>query len=373
MINNKVLMFIRTPSLMYDDRVRKEAKLLSSKGSVYISSYENRIDDLGTSYENISIKRHTLTLRKIFGSGVFPSIKLFEMYLRFLFDYLRTKPNIIWLHNFEAVGLVGLFLLVKKIFKKDIKIVWDQHEMPPNIILSNSVFKKIYKIFLNKIDVNIHACSARAEYINVKLDDEIEHMAIENFPDKSFIKTNNIDIPLAISQWLDGQPLILCQGGCRSDRAYESIVKSAIKAKKKIVFVGPIIQPLVDEVRHDNIDFDLYIYMQDSVPQMHLKSYICSSILTLVFYKKNKINNWLCAPNRFYQSLSLGTPVICGNNPLFTQYSDNPLVRVVGTDGSDSVEIYNTLVSIDNMSEKTKMGELVFESQSNKIIKEIFG
>ena len=58
--------------------------------------------------------------------------------------------------------------------------------------------------------------------------------------------------------------------------------------------------------------------------------------MSLVFYKNTSPNNWFCEPNRLYQNLINGNPVVVGNNPPMKELIEQYEVGVCAeTDGAD--------------------------------------
>lgn len=61
---------------------------------------------------------------------------------------------------------------------------------------------------------------------------------------------------------------------------------------------------------------------------------------SLIFYKNTSANNWYCEPNRMFQNVINGNPVIVGNNPPMKDFVENGGYGVmVETDGSDVEKI----------------------------------
>ncbi|EGR0867099.1 glycosyltransferase, partial [Vibrio vulnificus] len=336
-----ILMLIRTPSLAFDDRVRKEARTLSKFSRVVISSFENRHDDIDSEYESVQVIRHNLKTRMIFPKGNLVAFKIIEMYMRYVSKFLDEKPDVCWIHNFESIGMVYILRIIKHLTRADFKVVWDQHELPPSSFLKSKWKKIFYRKALSLSDMNIVACDERAKYINNCLNDNVQFTIINNYPDEVFYERKAGEIDPSIVTWLNGDEYFLCQGGMREDRAFFEIVQAAIKEKVKVIFVGPIQESLNIKLKKFDGHSD-YIFIKPSVPQLELVNYIDRSVASLVFYKKGNMNNWLCAPNRLYQSLSRNIPVISGNNPIFQEYREVG-VYISDTDGSCSEKIAKSI------------------------------
>ena len=360
-------MLIRTTSLAYDDRVRKEALSLSKRkdSKVEICAFEN--EEVPFTLNNVNIIRKTIKLRRYFTSNRLVTLKLIEMYYRFIMCVIERKPSVIWLHNFESAPLIPLLKLRNYFFKKKIIILWDQHELPPSFFYKNKFGKIVYRKIMSMVHKNVMATKSRIDFINKRCKIKDNIYSVENFPDSAFINHKPDDLDPSIERWLNGEVYCLCQGGYSDNRAFKEIVEAFITLKKKVVFVGPKNEKLLNETlsQFKSSELEKYCLFLNSVPQMELTCFIDHSIASIVFYKRINSNNWLCAPNRFYQSLARGRPVITGENPLFVEtISDSHLGFVAQTDGSSSTEIVKTLnVFFSNYLETEITSKFNWENQ----------
>ena len=89
-----------------------------------------------------------------------------------------------------------------------------------------------------------------------------------------------------------------------------------------LVVVGPYTEPLMkDLVSTFSGDLHSRVFFTGMVPQMELTRYIDQAIGSVVLYDWKSPNSMYCAPNRMYQALCRGIPVLVGANP--------PMKRVV--------------------------------------------
>ena len=365
-------MLIRTTSLIYDDRVRKEAVSLSKMDSVnvMICAFENKSPPFSLS--NVSIFRKKIRLRKYFSSNKLLIAKLLEMYLTFIFCVKKTNPDLVWLHNFESVGLIPCFAFLNIFRKKKIKVIWDQHEMPPEFFYSNWVGKYFYKTLVKMASGNVMATDSRIDFLRESCAIETKIFCLENLPDEVFVNHKSNELKSEVVSWLNGDDFFLCQGGYSITRGFSEVAKAFISAKKKIVFVGAKKQTLIDCLVHDCLKEEVgkYCLFLDSVPQIELTDFIDKAIGSVIFYKKSNINNWLCAPNRFYQSLARSTPVLTGNNPIFVNAIKDSFSGVIAqTDGSLEKEIKKSILFfVENKESFIVDSSYVWESQESIII-----
>jgi hypothetical protein len=77
--------------------------------------------------------------------------------------------------------------------------------------------------------------------------------------------------------------------------------------------------------------------------------YIDNTIASVIFYQSSNRNSFLCAPNRLYQALARGIPVIVGCNPPMKNLVERLKNGVVlEDDGKDSTQVYNGLMELFN-------------------------
>lgn len=365
---NDILMLIRTPSLNNDDRVRKEAITLKKEHKVTIVTFENRHEKLDDYFESVLVCRKSLSLRRFLPNGKFVFLKIMEMYIKFIHKFFQKKPDVVWLHNFESIALVFVFNFINFFKKEKVKIIWDQHELPPNAFLLNKFFMYIYSKSLKNTDERIIATSSRGEYINQKLATDFEFITIENYPDEAFRCKATESLDSNFVKWLNKDSFFLCQGGVRKDRGFEEVVAACIKLKLKVVFIGPYSNALIKKVESVNSNFSSYVYIMNAIPQLKLADYIKAAEASIVFYKKTSMNNWLCAPNRLFQALGLNKPVISGNNPIFKEFSHFSPTYVCETDGSDIDKIIIGINAFLKREDVPDIPCLTWKTQENKIL-----
>jgi glycosyltransferase involved in cell wall biosynthesis len=246
--------------------------------------------------------------------------------------------------------------------------------LPPPFFYKNFFGKKVYKAISSMCDDIVMACADRSEFLLAMgaLPSNKAITLIENFPDKCFVSQSPKPLNDRLQLWLNMDHYFLCQGGYGRQRAFLEIIHAAILSKNKIVFVGPRNKELITEAfnRYGERNVLDFCFFSNSVPQMDLIDYIDMAVASVIFYKNNNVNNWYCAPNRFYQSIARGTPVITGNNPLFVStlaHSQSGLV--VNTDGSDSAAIAQSLTYFIGNKDDFKVSKAYeWNAQHSKII-----
>ena len=378
----KVLMLIRTTGLKYDDRLRKECNTLKELNYQPLVGVveSNNTTTTGKVYDDIPFKSFSLTSRKILphSKGVF--IKIIEMYIHFIFMLIRHKPKYVWVHNIELMGLLPFLIFTKKIGY--IKyIIWDQHELPPAKILNNKFLFKLYSYLSNKCQKVIVANNERKDFLlnhnNQIVNSDNNLIVIENFPDSSFILRPTEKLPINVQNWLGSSRYFLGQGGGAPDRYLENIVAALFESKldAKLIIVGSYNETEYEEMfKKYGQWFKDKIYFTNMIPQMDVLKYIDHSLCSIIFYKMNSLNNKYCAPNRMFQAICRGVPVIVGNNPpMAKKVNDLDCGISIQSDGNDMNQIMIAMIETYTNGQKyvenTKRSKskYLWESQKKSI------
>lgn len=339
-------MVIKTTGLEYDDRLRKECvSLVGLNMTPAIAALEDRNRrGRGKTAEGITYRTIALLTRGLLPHrrGLF--LKTMEMYARFTGQIIITRPRTLWVHNMEMAGLVVIGYVLKRlgICKR---LIWDQHELPPEGVLSKSLYRAAFRTLISACDAVVAANPERREYLLTCLAMHLGKRihVLQNLTDQTFSNLPAGVIPPEVAMWLDGVPYVLAQGGTNSDRHLEELVKAVTRFPNlKLVVVGPYehkeLEVLAGKVGAQFLEQQ--VYFTGMVPQMQLVNFIDNALASVVLYDRSTHNSWLCAPNRLYQAVCRGTPVVVGSNPPMAS-----LVRswgcgvVLSGDGSDVEDI----------------------------------
>lgn len=345
-----ILMVIKTTGLAYDDRIRKECLTFRDLGHfptiLVLSDDNNR--KIGTTDYGIPFLEVSLKTRDYLPQAKGLIVKTFEMYWKMIGHLKQIKPSVLWIHNIEMIGLIPIALYYKK--KGWIqKVIWDQHELIPDR-LTRFPFKYVLKILIERCDAVIQANVERKDFIlNILKINTKKVRVLENFVDHTFLNLPPGILPAKISNWLDQKSYFLAQGGGAPGRYLSEVVDAIIRLKKaKLIVVGPYEKVVVDGLKKRfNNEFDEWVLLTGKVPQLELVNYIDNTIASVIFYQSSNRNSFLCAPNRLYQALARGIPVIVGYNPPMknlVQQLNNGVV--IEGDGGDSMQVYNGLLEL---------------------------
>ncbi len=370
MNKKRILMLVRTSGLEYDDRVRKEALTLKSLGyEVFIlANYISNKSEVGITDYGIPYKVVRLYSRSLIGSARFLAIKMIEFWMISTWYLIKGRYKVLWAHE-EYTILSLLFKFPGTWY------VFDQHELPEFLLASNfrkSLYKRIEKIS----DIIIVANKRRLNYMKdigiVGLPEK--YYVIHNYPDKVFADIPVKPISEHLDTWLDGSEYILMQGGGHISR-YPVEVMTAIarNGKHKIVLVGPV-DKAVKNIIYER--FSELVFMTGYVDQLKLTEYIDYARYSIILYADHDPNNLNCEPNRLYQAVCRGIPVIVGMNPPMKDLVEQHNIGVVLSDDGKSED--GIFIAINQMEENFSIfkenvlqikNDLNWESQEGEISK----
>jgi glycosyltransferase involved in cell wall biosynthesis len=298
-----------TSGLEYDDRVRKEALSLKEFANVevFFITPENNSGAGVTSY-GVPYRIFSLKLRRLLPSGKYTFIKSFEFFLT-VRKYLK-RFDVVWVHDVH-VAAIPFFLSHKN-------IVWDLHEIPAAFI-NSQLKRKIFGYIENKCRVIIHANPHRISYL-IKagvIRKKHKHLVLRNYPDSSFLNSDLVDKKFnEFKDWLNNSEFVYLQGLQGIHRFPEQTIAAIMVSNDiKAVVLGNFNADVKDYLLKE-YGKDLFnkVFFRGMLPQLETMKYIVNSLFSMVFYNNNTPNNMLCEPNRMYQAIALGKPVIVGSN-----------------------------------------------------------
>lgn len=341
----KALMLINTSGLDYDDRLRKESLSLRSLG------FDSEIVALESSneagrrivYDHICATTIHLHSRGWFASAKGLFLKATEMYVQFLRLVWQHRPEIIWFHNLEQIGLVPILALLRNTgFVK--RLIWDQHELFADQWLSSPTWRWLLGRLCNVCDIIVSANEQRKLVLHRALGDRLHTPieVVENYPDRLFVDSPRRNLPDEARRWLAGRSYVLAQGGAGRNRQLDKLVSAVLGIPDLgLIVIGPYKEAEIRGLRdlHKG-SFDERVLLTGYIPQMDIVPYIDHALLSVVLYAMCSENLRLSAPNRLYQAVSRGTPVVVGTNPTMAEFVRKWECGVaLKTDGSDAEDI----------------------------------
>ncbi len=379
-MTNSVLMLIKTAGLAYDDRLRKEVLSLRSLGvSVAIAALEdaNRAERR-VLFDDVSCETLRLRSRDRYGHGGGQlSVKVPELYARLLATVVRRRPDVVWFHNLDLAGMAPLLAAVRSA-RMVKRLIWDQHELPADGWLSNASRMRWFERLANRCDAVVMANEERLDHLHAERGVRFKPpvAVLHNYPDQVFAQLPREELPESVRAWCGATPYLLAQGGANPNRCLPQLAEALLAVEGlKLLIVGPYRPEQVEQLEarhgaalHERIRFT------GAVPQLELAPFIDHALASVVLYAATDINNLLCAPNRLYQAMVRGIPVLVGSNPPMRDLVNRLRNGIVlASDGSDSADLVQGIRALREQHgalsncAQAHQGDLLWEKQNDRI------
>lgn len=343
----KIALILYTQGLDYDDRIRKEILSIQKiYDNVFFKIFavepRNRNEDGVTSY-GIPYHIPYLKSREKYQSASHALLKALEFYRS-----IKTELN-----NFDAIWCADVETFLFVLLSNRKPVLWDHHELP-ELFIKKRYMRVLYKFMERKCKIIIHANQPRLDYLNqIGLVSDInKHFVLRNYPEFNEIDLEHDEIYHRFDEWLGESRCVYLQGLMGAKRAdVESIGAVLAVPNLKAVVVGRISEERMSffETVFSKEQLKERIFFAGQQKQLKTPQYIRKCVASLIFYKNTNINNWLCEPNRLFQNLNNGNPVVVGNNPPMKELVDKYAIGVCAdTDGGEQeviVESINEVLS----------------------------
>lgn len=297
-------------SFQNDSRVLKEAVSLYNNGfNVEVVALHQAPLKVREKIKNVSVNRIQLKSRN------WPKSKPVQLlkYLEFVYRVVKKYRHVDIVHCNDLYTL-PIGVLIKKLSKKQARIVYDAHEYEindrPN--QSRSSIRRTYlleKFLIKYADKTITVSQSIAKAYKKLYGIETPAVVLNAPPYRSLGKRNIFREKFNINKQ---QTIFLYQGGLSQGRGVDILLETFARASAEKVLVimgfGPL-QHLVE----DACKFYRNIFFQEAVAPDVLLDYTSSADFGILFYENNCKNHYYCSPNKLFEYLMAGIPVIVSN------------------------------------------------------------
>lgn len=314
-----------------------------------------------TTNENIRIIRIPINkkIQKIPLLGHY--LFLFVWYFKSIRIIKRIQPQKIIAVQSNSISDLPISRFISKKYKA--KLFYDAHELETERKdlkgIHKYIEKKIEKIYINKTNHNFvvsqSICNWYRQAYNINNISTIRNLPV-------FVKneSNNDIIDLRQKFRIPlNQLMCIYVGSLSSQRGIEIIVESFISVSDKhIVFVGDgNLENLILKFAESHKN----IHLMPSVPQKDLPSLIRQADIGVHLIQNTCLNHYYCLPNKLWEYLHSGIPVIVSNFPELenivitknlgwvVEPSKNEFLSVLGSISIDEIEAKRSNVSVSNL------------------------
>jgi glycosyltransferase involved in cell wall biosynthesis len=265
--------------------------------------------------EFLRIKLYT---RKLPKNIFFWVIKYFEFFCRIFYSLVTQKPDLVFCH--DLMPLIPCYIYSKIFFKK---MIYDAHEIHREILSPFKpafFWKSIETYIINSIALTFITDYDRLNYM-------VNNAGVRKEKIKPVFNLPYMDELIEASSKLGLlNPIkkkIIYTGIIMPGRYIDEIIKSIIFWKKDANFylIGDGDEDYIVELKNLAMSLNVFdrVFFVPPVKWNELVDFIDESDLAFAFYKNNCLNNLYCSPNKLYEALASGTPVIGTANPIIKE------------------------------------------------------
>ena len=265
--------------------------------------------------------------------------------------FLSTKSSHVILVNHRQILSVILFHWVRRIIGLK-KLVWDLQELPTGFLNKDSFAVKFFIIALNCCDHIFVTNKGRLDYMVSIYGPDFSRKTslIPNYIDHSAVYTKVIPLEKEFLAWLGDEKYYYIQNPASVDRySYTSIKATLLTTDNKIVVTGQLYPVALKKLKLEFPNFSDRVFLTGMVNEELLLSYIDNAHCSLIFYNKDTPNNNFCDPNRLFQSIARGVPVLTGDNiGLSSIVNKHKIGITISGDGKSVSSISKGITELEN-------------------------
>lgn len=355
-----------------DSRVLKTSKTLSVLGydAVVVAMHNKGLCEKEI-VSNVSVERINLASRCWPKIKIIQFIKYFEFICRAFFRF--RKFDVIHCNDLNALP-IGILI---KLFCKDVKVVYDCHEYETERGGTNRVSKWVMKFFeknlMRYVDSTITVSDSIAACYSKDYGIVKPHLVL-NCP--SYTEQEKLDLFRQNLNIKTNQTIFLYQGGLSSGRGIELLLEAflGIDDKNVLVFMG--YGPLEELIR-EKTETSYNIFFHPAVSPDELLKYTSSADYGISFIEDSCLSYRYCLPNKFFEYLMAGLPVITSNLHEMKRLVESEGVGIVAE--ANTVDGFRAAISASLSQDYEEIQSNVFEArkkycweEQEKVIKEIY-
>lgn len=327
----KTVLSIVLNEFTHDNRVLNEAISLTRAG-YDVSVIALHRDELPEREVVEGFKVHRIKLSSI-NLKRFKLIKHLEYVYRTYKQYGKSKPDVIHCHDLTALPVGFLF---KVLVSRNIKVVYDAHEYETEVNGLGGIRKIFYRILERYLIPYSDLVITVSDMIGK------EYQRLYSIPPPSIIlncpwkrdNVGNFDLFREKFNIRKDQIIFLYQGIVGRGRGIEILLETFSQMnddKAVVVFMGfgPLEGDIIEHTKkHNNIFF------HEAVRPPKFLDYTASADYGIAFIEDISLSDRYCLPNKLFEYINSGIPVICSNLPEMKRFIDEKGVGVLAEENS---------------------------------------
>lgn len=331
-----VCMFLATDKIYYDARVQREARALSERGlrvaivTLTAPNVEQLDEIAGARLFKLHLWSKSLPKRPIFWA-----VKYLEFLMRAFIVGFKVRPR--WFHCHDLPAL-PLGVVLSRLTRA--RVIYDSHEIWLGLPMSHILrvlWAWIERTLISRVNVVVTTDEFRAEWLKKRYSLETVGVVM-NIPEATPGSTHelgsrrNVRNDIGVS---NDDRIGVYFGDMHDGRYLEEIIRSIdyVPDNVHLALVGPCgedYKEKLENVRATCQHADR-VHLIGAIPPRELIGYISGADFSLVLFQKVPLNNLLCSPNKLFESLRAGLPLLVTDNPLLRKLVEGEQVGFVMT------------------------------------------
>ena len=313
-----------------------------------------------------------------------PLWSFYEILGESLMGFLKLRdldPDVVVIQNHRLFGLVYLLLLNQK---RKYRLVWDLRELPTAFMNKRSLRAHFFGRLLQKCDAVIVTSQARQAHMEQLFGPEAleRSVAIPNYPRLEFASVNKKELNVRLASILGNKSFFYIQNPSSCSRYPRETIEAILKYTNMMVVVsGRLNEQAKKELQVSWSDMFLErVVLTGMISADEIISLLDRCVASLVFYNWDRPNNQFCDPNRLYQAISRGTPVVVGANEGMRPIVENLCCGVVTVGDRRSIDHIGSSLQSLSLQYKTYRENAMkarnafsWKSTEPKLLSAIFG
>ena len=305
-----------TPTpFLNESRVKKQVYSMSKDKNIlkiYVLALNKKnLPKFETISDKASLHRITLLSRFLPRLIFFQTIKYFELIIRIIFFVIKNKVKFIVIHS---LSLLPIGWLLKIFFNA--KIIYDCHELETEAFglkgFRKNISKLTEKFFIRYVDLVVVVSKGihnwyEKEYNLKKI------ITVRNTPLKKLVnKSNYFREKYKISS---ENTIILYLGGLFKGRSINQLISIFEEINASNLFLVFMGYGEMEEFIKQKSKNNKNIFLHKAVETNQILEIASSADIGIAYLNNGSLNDNLCLPNKFFEYIFSGLPVITSNSP----------------------------------------------------------
>lgn len=331
--NKSCVLMVVYNQIQHDARVIRAAEVVSDFGSVVVVSCNSDLNYTNDKFQSV-----------VFSSTLKGPLLLIRFWLFFICYAIKNKKSIklLYVHDYN-MPFIGL--LLSRILSK--KWVYDAHELLLQRKSHKYSHRELFFIILERIAIR------KADLV-ISANDERKRIITNIYKLKASISVSNISPYSRSSIEAHHENTIVYQGVMAEERQISKYIDMMVSlpeyVKMKLIGGGPDIEMYRQQVR--KLGLENRVILTGRIPYSKLieESRVCK--IGIVSYLMDDLNNYYCSPNKLYEYIQSGVPVVVSPQPFLVSVIKKYKIGEVWDINIEDKEIFKKriLKILDNFS-----------------------